>query len=223
MCAPLEPGTTILGTAVITTTATIIIYATHPRQQVILENYDWRDLSAVTLTLRDVGPAQVTLADWFIDGQPPTEIPASCTLSPGSTCTVSLIPRESISNALSAINVVAVDGQVFSYCLIAGSAGLPLSDYCNQSSKVIMTAYNWQDMTSLVLTLWNAGPLQVSFAYWLVNGIAPTEADGTCVNPTTGVILSESSCRVTLTVNASNISAGVTYECHLSTGLGYMG
>jgi len=96
------------------------------KQQVIMEAYNWNNLHNLILTLRNVGPAQVQLKDFFVSGLSVTVAsPCGGPITVGGSCTVT-VP---VSSALSAsagvayvIKIVSIDGAVFSYSAIAGSA-----------------------------------------------------------------------------------------------------
>ena len=95
------------------------------KQQVIMEAYNWGTLTSLQLTLRNVGPAQVKFADFFINGALQTFPTGSCSnnLSVGTSCTATLGSLTGYSAGVAyVIKVVTVDGAVFSYSAIAGSA-----------------------------------------------------------------------------------------------------
>jgi flagellin-like protein len=101
------------------------------RQQVIMEAYNWANIAnPVTLTLRNVGPAQVQFADWFINGVSVTPAGACITggtpagtLAVGASCLVSLTaPAGTTSGTSYTIKIVSVDGAVFTFSAIAGSS-----------------------------------------------------------------------------------------------------
>ena len=101
------------------------------KQQVIMEAYDWTAVSGnLVMTLRNVGPAQAQFKDWFINGQLATPAGTGCmsgtppgTLAVGSSCVATLAPPATASPGVSyVVKVVTVDGAVFSYSAIAGSA-----------------------------------------------------------------------------------------------------
>jgi flagellin-like protein len=95
------------------------------KQQVIMEAYNWGTLTSLQLTLRNVGPAQVQFADFFINGALQTFPTGSCSnaLSVGTSCTATLGGLGGYSAGVAyVLKVVTVDGAVFSYSAIAGSA-----------------------------------------------------------------------------------------------------
>jgi len=97
------------------------------KQQVIMEAYNWGTTTSLILTLRNVGPAQVAFADWFVNGQTAAAAGvcagAAYQLTVGSSCTVTLTPPATASAGVAyVIKVVSVDGAVFSYSAIAGSS-----------------------------------------------------------------------------------------------------
>ncbi|HUK49843.1 MAG TPA: archaellin/type IV pilin N-terminal domain-containing protein [Terriglobales bacterium] len=101
------------------------------KQQVIMEAYNWGTLTSLSITLRNVGPAQVTFADWFINGASVTAPSGTCsstnpayTLQVGSSCvaTFGTLTAGAYSAGVSyVVKVVSIDGAVFSYSAIAGS------------------------------------------------------------------------------------------------------
>ena len=97
------------------------------KQQVIMEAYDWTG-ATLQLTLRNVGPAQVQFADWFINGAMAGTGGAGCAaslykLSVGGSCTATLTPTTTPAAGVAyVIKVVSIDGAVFSYSAIDGSA-----------------------------------------------------------------------------------------------------
>ena len=95
------------------------------KQQVILEAYNWGTATSLILTLRNVGPAQVLFADWFVNGISPSSV-AGCNtaLTVGTSCiaTLTLGAASYSAGVAYVIKVVSVDGAVFSYSAIDGSA-----------------------------------------------------------------------------------------------------
>jgi flagellin-like protein len=99
------------------------------KQQVILEAYDWTG-ATLKLTLRNVGPASVQFQDYFISGSLITTVTGTCgysgattSLKVGQSCTATLTPTSSVSAVVAyVLKVVSVDGAVFSYSAIDGSA-----------------------------------------------------------------------------------------------------
>ena len=75
------------------------------KQQVIMEAYNWATTTSLTLTLRNVGPAKVAFADWFINGAAVTTPGGTCitqgspvgTLAVGNSCTATLTPPSTVS------------------------------------------------------------------------------------------------------------------------------
>jgi len=97
------------------------------KQQVIMEAYNWGTTTSLILTLRNVGPASVQFADWFVNGQTAAAagacVAANFQLGVGSSCTVTLTPPTTASAGVSyVVKVVSIDGAVFSYSAIAGSS-----------------------------------------------------------------------------------------------------
>ena len=106
---------------------------------------------------------------------------------------------------------IAVAAAIIVYVFSIGLlGGLQTSGGQQVKQQVIMEAYNWGTATSLVMTLRNVGPSQITFADWFVNGIAPSSVAGSCVGA--GVQLAVgTSCIATLTLGAASYSAGVAY------------
>ena len=98
------------------------------KEQLIMEAYSWTTLTDLQLTIRNVGPAQVQFADVFINGVAQTASGAcmagSATLAVGSSCVLTVAtPTPAPSSGVAyPIKVVTIDGAVFSYSAIAGSA-----------------------------------------------------------------------------------------------------
>ena len=99
------------------------------KQQVIMEAYDWTG-ATLKLTLRNVGPATVQMMDYFINGSPVTTLSGACgysaatsPLAVGQPCTETLTPPTTAAAGVAyVIKIVSVDGAVFSYSAISGSA-----------------------------------------------------------------------------------------------------
>jgi len=118
------------------------------KQQVILEAYSWpssgTNANNLVMTLRNVGPAAVQFADYFINGLSVTPTGgtggsglAACSygstlttpLSVGSNCVAVLPATVGLASGTSyaagvayVIKIVSVDGAVFSYSAIAGQS-----------------------------------------------------------------------------------------------------
>ena len=100
------------------------------KQQVIMEAYNWGTANSLVLTLRNVGPASVQFQDYFVNGVKATTLSGTCgysgatsTLTVGSSCTETVTPPTTAAAGVAyVIKVVSVDGAVFSYSAIAGSA-----------------------------------------------------------------------------------------------------
>ncbi|MEM3382117.1 MAG: archaellin/type IV pilin N-terminal domain-containing protein [Candidatus Bathyarchaeia archaeon] len=94
------------------------------KEQVILEAYNWKTTSTLELYLRNVGNSEVVVDAVYVSGQ-------SYTLTTGSSLSVQGPPVK-ISITLSGtytsgvaytVKVVTKTGGVFTYSVIAGSAG----------------------------------------------------------------------------------------------------
>jgi len=101
------------------------------KQQVIMEAYNWATTTQLILTLRNVGPAAVQFQDYFVNGAIVTAMAsngcgwsgATSSLAVGASCTQTITPPNTASVGVAyVIKVVSVDGAVFSYSAIAGSA-----------------------------------------------------------------------------------------------------
>jgi flagellin-like protein len=99
------------------------------KEQVIMEAYNWSG-SAITITVRNVGPAAVDLAtaDYFINGAKVTTSTNGCssTVTPGGSCVVTLtVPTGAgsiVNGAAYPLKIVTPTGGVFSYSVIAGGS-----------------------------------------------------------------------------------------------------
>lgn len=108
------------------------------KQQLIVEAYNWIPIGAVTLTIRNVGTADLTVADAFVGGiksimstgTPPCTVgslPNSYAVPVQSSCVLIVTPPASppptiTSGVAYVIKLVTADGAVFSYSAIAGQA-----------------------------------------------------------------------------------------------------
>jgi flagellin-like protein len=104
------------------------------KQQLIAEAYNWLTLddSHPALTVRNVGTANMVVADVFVNG-----LTTSFTIDPGGTgcdsptgtvpvqtsCLLTVTGDPTVTNGVAyTIKVVTADGAVFSYSAIAGQA-----------------------------------------------------------------------------------------------------
>ena len=97
------------------------------KQQVIMEAYNWNPNTTLTLTVRNVGPANAQFADVFIAGRKQTSVtfnPVSGIVAVGSSGTITITPLVgSYSSGVAyAIKVVTIDGAVFSYSAVCGQS-----------------------------------------------------------------------------------------------------
>jgi FlaG/FlaF family flagellin (archaellin) len=99
------------------------------KQQVIMEAYSWPAGvgTKLVLTVRNVGPAAVQFADLFINGidSTPTAWSTPTILPVGSPTTITVTPNAALTLSAGTsyvIKIVTVDGAVFSYSAIYGSA-----------------------------------------------------------------------------------------------------
>ena len=102
------------------------------KQQVIMEAYNWPAgtggaTGTLSLTVRNVGPASVQFADLFINGVSST--PSGWGTSPvvlnvGQSTVIAVTPAAGTYSAGTSyvIKIVSIDGAVFSYSAIYGSA-----------------------------------------------------------------------------------------------------
>ena len=98
------------------------------KEQVIMEAYSWPSgLGTLTVTLRNVGPAAVDLAnaDFFVNGVKMAGTGCGATVTPGGSCilVVTVTGAASLVNgAAYPFKIVTPTGGVFSYSIIAGGA-----------------------------------------------------------------------------------------------------
>jgi flagellin-like protein len=101
-------------------------------EQVSLDYYDWTALTTLKLTVRNVGAAKVTMADFFVAGMRNTTaltFGSGCNSPRGvlavqSACVVTFpVPSGFATPGVAySVKIVAKDGAVFSYSCIAGTA-----------------------------------------------------------------------------------------------------
>ncbi len=101
-------------------------------EQLSLDYYDWTNTNSLKLTLRNVGPVQISLADFFIAGAQNT---TSLTFGGGCNSPRGVLPVQTScavtfpvpagftvkSGVAYTVKIVAKDGTIFSYSCIAGS------------------------------------------------------------------------------------------------------
>ncbi len=114
------------------------------KDQLILEAYSWPLATGLTLTVRNVGTAPVTVADIFVNGvaqTTPTLVdvgsglgcgnPDAGTVPLGAACTATFATfsgtpfsgsKDPTSGVAYPIKIVSADGGVFSYSAIAGQS-----------------------------------------------------------------------------------------------------
>jgi FlaG/FlaF family flagellin (archaellin) len=99
------------------------------KQQLIMEAYSWLvPAGPLAMTMRNVGPATIQFADVFINGVVNSGGASGCyaglkQLAVGSSCVLTIaVPTSNTSGVAYPIKVVTIDGAVFSYSAIAGSA-----------------------------------------------------------------------------------------------------
>jgi len=104
------------------------------KQQLIMEAYNWNNAAPPTtllLTVRNVGPAQIQVADVFINGVIQTSVafggsfagPNTNQLAVGSSGTITITTSGTYNGGVAyVVKVVTIDGAVFSYSAICGQA-----------------------------------------------------------------------------------------------------
>jgi FlaG/FlaF family flagellin (archaellin) len=100
------------------------------KQQVIMEAYNWPATAggtgtALSLTVRNVGPASVQFADLFINGvaSTPSSWSTPTILAVGQSTTIAVSPSGTYNAGTSyVIKIVTIDGAVFSYSAIYGQS-----------------------------------------------------------------------------------------------------
>ena len=101
------------------------------KEQLIMEAYAWNTLTKLVLTVRNVGPANIQVADFFINGAIQATPTGPCmsanppVITVGNSCvlTEAAVTGSYSSGVEYPIKIVTVDGAVFSYSAIAGSSG----------------------------------------------------------------------------------------------------
>ncbi len=97
--------------------------------QITLEYYDWRTLTSLNLTVRNVGSGLTNIAAYYVNGIKVTASGActtTTTLQPQKSCTVKLtIPgvlngQTVLAGVAYAVKVATKDGGVFAYSCVAG-------------------------------------------------------------------------------------------------------
>jgi flagellin-like protein len=96
--------------------------------QITLEYYDWTTLTALILTVRNVGSGLANIAAYYVNGLKVTATgpcTSTATLKPQQSCQVTLtIPavlgQTILSGVAYSVRVVTNNGGVFSYSCIAG-------------------------------------------------------------------------------------------------------
>jgi len=102
------------------------------KEQLIMEAYQWNTLAGpLTLTVRNVGPANIQVSDFFINGALQTTPTGTCmsasppVITVGNSCilTIATPSGSTFSSGVEyPMKIVTVDGAVFSYSAIAGSS-----------------------------------------------------------------------------------------------------
>jgi len=121
--------TPILEPTLVTTTETDFTTVDNTsgstNEQILLESYNWETATSLILFLRNVGPTPVNFADWFINGIPASSVAGcSSTLPVGENCVATLTVGEGAYSTGESyiIKIVSLDGAVFSFSAIDGSA-----------------------------------------------------------------------------------------------------
>src|SRR3989337_2254062 len=96
------------------------------KEQLIMEAYNWVDLSTIELTFRNVGPASINAdtTDVFVNGLSAGTLGGPDPLDPGASFSATItVPTFSVvSGAAYPLKLVTPSGGVFSYSVIAGGA-----------------------------------------------------------------------------------------------------
>jgi flagellin-like protein len=97
------------------------------KQQLVLEAYNWVGGTDLTLNLRNVGSAAISVptADVFLNGVSQGQPLSTCSaLQPQDSCVASFAPQgSSLTPGVSyVVKIVTPDGAVFSYTVIDGQA-----------------------------------------------------------------------------------------------------
>ena len=97
------------------------------KEQLIMEAYNWVDLSTIELTFRNVGPASINAdtTDVFVNGLSAGTLGGPDPLDPGDSFTTTItVPGgfTVVSGAAYPLKLVTPSGGVFSYSVIAGGA-----------------------------------------------------------------------------------------------------
>jgi len=94
------------------------------KEQLILEAYDFKALSALQLTIRNVGSSSVTIAAIYLEGA--TAGVAASTVPIGSLAVYSFAVPGAVtvtSGASYVLKLVTATGGTFSFSVVAGKAG----------------------------------------------------------------------------------------------------
>ena len=98
------------------------------KELLIMEAYDWTELGALKVWVKNVGAANIVLGDLFVNGLTVNYIlPGQCdnTISIQQSCRI-IINQFALTITLGAsyvLKIVAVNGAVFSYSVTAGRTG----------------------------------------------------------------------------------------------------
>lgn len=101
-------------------------------EKITLDYYDWTSTANLTLILRNTGSAEITLADFFIAGNPinDTSFGTGCSsintrflnvAAPGCQVTLFCTNLSFLPNVAYNVRVVTSDGAIFDFSCIAGS------------------------------------------------------------------------------------------------------
>jgi FlaG/FlaF family flagellin (archaellin) len=97
------------------------------KQQLIMEAYDWTALGTLKIWVRNIGAAEIVLADMFVNGLAVNfVIPTECnnTFKIGQSCRVIInqFLVTIMSGVTYSLRIVTVDGAIFTYAVTAGKA-----------------------------------------------------------------------------------------------------
>ncbi len=94
------------------------------KEQLIMEAYNWNTLTSLTFTLRNVGSSAVTVAAVYVGGTLVSATGLSQAIGIGLTwSSPAYSPASPTSGAAYTLKIVSSTGGVFSFSVIAGSAG----------------------------------------------------------------------------------------------------
>jgi flagellin-like protein len=95
---------------------------TQTKEQLILEAYDWKTLTSLSLTIRNVGSTEVSIAAIYLEGA--SLNPVSTAVSIANTVTYSglSVGITYTSGASYTLKIVTATGGTFTFSIVAGKA-----------------------------------------------------------------------------------------------------